>query len=246
MTYEELLLLCGAIGVIAFLYSSVGHAGASGYIAVLALAGFAPAVIKPTALTLNILVATVTARRFYRGGHFSWSLFWPFAILAIPMAFLGGAWNLPADLFKVLVGLILIFCAIRFLVQPAEALLAEPPSRAVAIPTGAGLGLLAGLTGTGGGVFLTPLLLVMRWAPTKRAAAVSSCFILANSVAGLLGHIVGTKQWPTAALPLAVVAVLAGVAGSYCGSERFPATVIKRLLAVVLLIAGAKLLFSPA
>lgn len=244
MTPEQLPWLTLGILVIAFLYSSVGHAGASGYIAVMSLFALAPAVIKPTALVLNILVATIGTWQFYRAGHFSWRLFWPFALLAIPMAFLGGYVNLPTHAFKVLVGIVLLLSAIRFLWHPADDAMTRDPSRPAAISIGAGLGLLSGLTGTGGGIFLTPLLLLMRWARAKTAAAVSALFILVNSVSGLLGNLSSTKRFPPFALILLVAALVGGTAGSYLGSQRFPPTAIKRLLAVVLLIAGTKLIFT--
>jgi uncharacterized membrane protein YfcA len=229
---------------VAFLYSCVGHAGASGYIAVMSLFSLAPTVIKPTALILNILVACIGTWQFWRAGHFSWRLFWPFAVLAIPMAFLGGYINLPTHVFKVIVGLILLFSAAGFLFRPPEDSVAEEPSRFVAIPVGAGLGLLSGLTGTGGGIFLTPLLLFRRWARAKSAAAVSALFILVNSASGLFGNLSSTKRFPSFAIALAIAAMIGGTAGSYLGSQRFEHTRIKRLLAVVLLIAGFKLIFT--
>lgn len=242
MTSEQLSFLTVAIFIVAFLYSCVGHAGASGYIAVMSLFSLAPAVIKPTALTLNIFVACIGTWQFWRAGHFSWRLFWPFAVLAIPMAFLGGYLNLPTAVFKVLVGIVLLFSAARFLFRPPGDAVAQAPSRPVAVSLGAGLGLLAGLTGTGGGIFLTPLLLLMRWARTKTAAAVSALFILVNSAAGLLGNVASTRQFPAFALVLAAAAVLGGAAGSYWGSRHLQPAAIKRCLAVVLLIAGTKLM----
>jgi uncharacterized membrane protein YfcA len=244
MTPEQLSFLTIAIFIVAFLYSCVGHAGASGYIAVMSLFSLAPTVIKPTALILNILVACIGTWQFWRAGHFSWRLFWPFAVLAIPMAFLGGYINLPTHVFKVIVGLVLLFSAAGFLFRPTEDSVAEKPSRFVAIPVGAGLGLLSGLTGTGGGIFLTPLLLFMRWARAKQAAAVSALFILVNSASGLLGNLSSTKRFPSFAIVLAIAAVIGGSTGSYLGSRRFEHTTIKRLLAVVLLIAGLKLIFT--
>lgn len=245
MIPESLFLLTLAVFVVALLYSSVGHAGASGYIAVLLLAGVAPAVIKPTALVLNILVASITAWQFRRAGHFSWRLFWPFAVAAIPMAFVGGAIAVPAGIFKVLVGVVLLFAAARMAIGAQTDALAHAPRHAVALPVGAGLGLLAGLTGTGGGIFLSPLLLWMRWARVKEAAAVSAFFILANSSAGLLGNLASTGRFPTFALVLAGAALVGGTVGSYFGSLRFDAVVIKRLLATVLVIAGTKLILAP-
>lgn len=245
MSPEHLPFLTLAILLVAFLYSCVGHAGASGYIAVMTLFSLAPAEIKPTALMLNILVASIATWQFWRAGHFSWSLFWPFALLAIPMAFVGGYLNLPTHAFKVLIGVVLLFSAARFLVRPTADWVEETPSRPLAISIGAGLGLLSGLTGTGGGIFLTPLLLFKRWAQTKNAAAVSALFILMNSISGLLGNLSNTRQFPVFAIALAVAAIVGGSAGSYYGSRKFDPTMIKRLLASILLIAGCKLIFTP-
>lgn len=242
---EHLAFLAAAILVVAFLYSCVGHAGASGYIAVMTLFGLAAPDIKSAALVLNILVASIGTWQFWRAGHFSWPLFWPFALLAVPMAFVGGYVNLPTHVFKVLVGVVLLLSAARFLLKPAEDTVVREPTRPVALGLGAGLGLMAGLTGTGGGIFLTPLLLMNRWARAKSAAAVSAMFILVNSTAGLLGNLSSTRRYPAFALVLAIAAVIGGTAGSYLGSRRFNHVVIKRLLAVVLLIAGVKLILTP-
>ena len=241
---EYLPFIAVGVLIIAFLYSSVGHAGASGYIAVMSLFGLAPATIKPTALVLNILVACLGTWQFRRAGYFSWKLFWPFALLSIPLAFLGGYLNLPAHIFKVIVGIVLLFSALRFISHRSEDAEPHEPSRPVAVAVGGGLGLLAGLTGTGGGIFLTPLMIFMRWARTKTASAVSALFILVNSVAGLLGNLSATRKLPAFALILVVAAALGGAAGSHLGSRRFSHTVIKRMLAVVLIIAGVKLIFA--
>lgn len=241
---ESVILLCLAIAIVAFLYSSVGHAGASGYIAVMTLFGLTAAVIKPASLVLNILVASLTAWQFWRVGHFSWKLFWPFAVLSVPLAFVGGYINLPTHVFKILVGVVLLYSAVRFLTETKSDQETQEPSKAVAISTGAGLGLLSGLTGTGGGIFLTPILIFMRWAKTKTASAVSALFILVNSISGLLGNISGTKQLPLFALPLAAAAVSGGAVGSYLGSRQFSPDFLKKLLAIVLGIAGFKLIFA--
>ena len=244
MSDEGLVLLTFGVLAVAFLYSSVGHAGASGYIAVMSLFGMAPTAIKPIALVLNILVASLGSWQFWRAGHFSWRLFWPFALLSVPCAFLGGYLNLPTHAFKILVGFVLLFSAARLLLRPsADEVLDEPP-RPVAVGLGAGIGFLSGLTGTGGGIFLSPLLLFMRWARTKVVASVSALFILVNSVSGLLGNLSATREFPAFALPLAVAAVGGGAAGSYLGSHRFPHAAIKRLLAFVLIIAGLKLILT--
>lgn len=244
MPTEHLALLTLAIGVVAFLYSSVGHAGASGYIAVMSLAAFAPATIRPIALVLNIVVACLASWQFWRAGHFSWRLFWPFALLAIPFAYLGGSLKLPTHLFHLLVGATLLFSSYRFFTKPSADTEVRAPSILLAIAVGGGLGLMSGLTGTGGGIFLTPLLLFMRWAPTKQAAAVSALFILVNSTAGLLGNLSHTRTLPSFTGYFVAAALIGGFAGSYFGSWRFSGDVIKKLLAFVLLIAGLKLIFT--
>jgi uncharacterized protein len=244
MSVEFVTYLSLAVFCIAFLYSSVGHAGASGYIAVMTLFNLAPAEIKPTALALNIIVASIGSWQFWRAGHFSWQLFWPFAILSFPLAYLGGYLNLPAHIFKMMVGIVLLFSAIRFLLPHKIETEAHMPPRPVAIGVGGLLGLLSGLTGTGGGIFLTPILLLMRWATTKNAAAVSAFFILLNSVSGLLGNIAATSSIPSFALPLAGAVVVGGTLGSYLGSNKLEPQTIKRLLALVLIIAGWKLILT--
>lgn len=244
MEISVLLLLTLGIFIIAVLYSSVGHAGASGYIAVMSLFSLSPEFIKPAALTLNIFVATIAFWQFYRAGHFRWTLFWPFVVLSIPMAFLGGYLNLPTRVFHVIVGVILLFSAARFIMDLKPETSEGEPAQLVAVTSGGVLGFLAGLTGTGGGIFLTPLLLIMRWATAKNAAAVSALFILFNSASGLAGNITATLALPVFTLPLVAAAIAGGSIGSWMGSRKMNHRAIKRLLAIVLLIAGLKLLFT--
>jgi uncharacterized membrane protein YfcA len=244
MAVETLVVLIAGVFVIALLYSSVGHAGASGYIAVMSLLSLAPAEIKPIALALNILVASIGSFQFWRAGHFSWGLFWPFALLSVPFAFLGGYLNLPTQVFKVVVGIVLLISAAQFLFRPPAESEPHPPARPVAMGVGAGLGLLSGLTGTGGGIFLTPLLIFLKWARTKTASATSALFILLNSISGLLGNFSATQTFPRFGVSLLVAAAMGGAIGSYFGSRRLAPPVIKRLLAVVLIIAGLKLVFT--
>lgn len=245
MSLSVILFLLAGCFIIAVLYSSVGHAGASGYIAVMSLVNLAPEEIKPAALSLNILVATIAGYKFYKAGYFSWPLFWPFALISVPAAFIGGYIMLPAGVFNLLVGTILFFSGIRFLFPyNPESEIQEPGFPAQAA-SGGGIGLLSGLTGTGGGIFLTPLMLFMKWATVKQAAAVSSLFILLNSTAGLTGHAVShSYNLPGIILPLAGTVVVGGLIGSHLGSKVFPEYTVKRVLAVVLLIAGAKLIFT--
>ncbi len=244
MTPETLWILTAAVFAIAVLYSSVGHAGASGYIAVMSLLSVAPAEIKPIALALNILVASIGTWQFWRAGHFSWHLFWPFALLSVPFAFVGGYLNLPSHLFKILVGMVLLLSAAQFLFRPSAESEPRQPPRLVAVGAGGLLGLLSGLTGTGGGIFLTPLLILMRWARTKSAAAVSAPFILLNSASGLAGNISATKSFPAFAWALVIAVVIGGAIGSWFGSRQLPHMAIKRLLAIVLTIAGCKLILT--
>lgn len=244
MPHEHAILFSVSIFVVALLYSSVGHAGASGYIAVMSLFSLAPAFIKPVALILNLIVASIGFWQFARAGHFSWRLFWPFALLSVPCAYLGGWLNLPSQTFKVVLGIVLLFSGWRFVFHPPADETVGEPARRVAIGIGAGLGLLSGLTGTGGGIFFTPLLLFMRWTTTKIAAGVSALFILVNSLAGLLGNFSSTQHIPSLTLPLVGAALAGGVIGSQLGSQHLPPTVIKRCLAAVLLVAGLKLIFA--
>jgi uncharacterized protein len=240
----HLSLLFVAVSVIAFLYSSVGHAGASGYIAVMALFGLAPNVIRPTALVLNILVAIIGSFHFWRAGHFSWKLFWPFALLSVPAAYLGGYVRLPIAILRTIIGIVLLLSAARLFFRRCDPDDAAPPPAPAAVAIGAGLGFLSGLTGTGGGIFLTPLLLFCHWARTKQASAVSALFILVNSVAGLTGFVMAKQSVPSLALSLSAAAVLGGATGSYLGSRRFPVRTIAILLATVLVVAGCKLIFT--
>ena len=244
MDSTHLILLSVAVLVIAFLYSSVGHAGASGYIAVMTLWGLSPPVIRPTALVLNILVAAIAAVQFWRAGYFDWRLFWPFALLSVPAAYLGGYLHVSTLALKLLLGIVLLFSAARLAFHPSDPAEAKLPARATAMGIGTVLGFLSGLTGTGGGIFLTPLLLFAGWARIRQAAAVSALFILVNSMAGLVGYFTAQRSVPSLGLALAVAALAGGLLGSHLGSRRFPVRTISLMLAVVLVIAGTKLLFT--
>lgn len=230
--------------LVAFLYSSVGHAGASGYIAVMSLCGLAATFIRPTALVLNILVASIGTLQFWRAGHFSWRLFWPFALLSVPFAFAGGYLHVSSPVLKPLLGVVLLFSAARLFFRQGDPAETKEPPLPVSLGVGAGIGFLSGITGTGGGIFLTPLLLFCDWTYTRRAAAVSVVFILVNSIAGLIGFMSSGRGVPREAWLLAGAAVAAGTAGSFFGSRRFPVRTISLLLATVLVIAGVKLIFT--
>ena len=243
MSVETAILLTAGVLVVAFLYSTVGHGGGSGYIAVMAIAGLAPPIIKPTALFLNILVASIGTWQFYRAGYFSWRTFWPFAALAVPGAFVGGYLQLPARPLAILIGCVLLYSAVRFFIPVGVEREPQLPPLAASLGTGAVLGFTSGLVGVGGGIFLTPLLILLRWARTRTASAVSAAFILVNSIAGLAGSFAGTGSIPRGVVPLAAAVIVGGVAGSYLGSRRLSVPVIRKLLAFVLLVAAGKLLF---
>ncbi|MBS0186611.1 MAG: sulfite exporter TauE/SafE family protein [Planctomycetes bacterium] len=191
MPADTLAILAVLFLIVGALYASVGHAGASGYLAVMALVGVEAAVMRPTALSINVLVAVIAFTQFACAGHFSWTLFWPFAVASIPAAYVGGLVQLPQQALKAAIGVVLVLTAVRMAFvawrPPKAASAPRPPSMPVALAVGSGLGFLAGLTGTGGGIFLSPVILLMGWADPKRTAATSSLFILVNSFAGLGG-----------------------------------------------------------
>lgn len=238
------LLVAVLILVIALLYSTVGHAGASGYLAAMALLGMAPVVMKPTALTLNIIVALIGTVRFYRAGFFSWRTFWPFAVASIPASFIGGSLTLPISIYKSIVGVVLLYSALR-LFFTAETADQKKTTRApiwLALIVGAAIGLLSGLTGVGGGIFLSPVLLLMHWAETKETSGVSVAFILVNSIAGLSGHASAISFIPPSIVYWAPAALIGGWIGTELGTRVLPVSNIRKWLSVVLALAGLKLL----
>jgi len=241
----ETSFLVLAIFVVAILYSSVGHGGASGYLAVMAFVAVAPEVTRPTALVLNLFVASIGTVQFYRAGYFSWRIFLPFAAASIPMAFVGGLIHLPTDIYKIVLGAVLCLAAVRLAIKlKNDDEVTEPPILACLL-IGAVVGLLSGMVGVGGGIFLTPILLLMRWAETRVAAGVSVLFILVNSAAGLVGqHYRGALNGLPAEVWLWIgAAVVGGIIGSTLGSKKFDSITLRRVLAVVLLFAGVKLIF---
>ena len=236
-------LIPAAILVVAILYSSVGHGGASGYLAVMAFLSVSPAVTRPTALVLNLFVASIGAIQFYRAGHFKWNIFWPFAVTSIPFAFLGGMITLPTNIYKLLLGLVLLFAAFRLAWSFSKDVEPAPPNIWIALVCGAAMGLLSGLVGVGGGIFLTPLLLLMNWSETKIAAGVSALFILVNSAAGLLGNYKQVSVLPSDVVLWIGSAIVGGIIGSLLGSRKFESLMLRRVLAAVLLFAAVKLIF---
>lgn len=245
MPVSETLVIAILFFTGAALYASVGHAGASAYLAVMGLYNFAPGVMKPTALVLNILVAAVATLKFYRARLFSWRLLWPFAVVSVPAAFIGGAMTLPERGYKVAVGIVLLYAAVwmfRSSLKPLNITAHAPPLWA-AILAGLLIGFLSGLTGVGGGIFLSPLLLYMGWAETRATSGVAAPFILVNSIAGLLGHFSSVAQLPSNLPVWGAAVVIGGWIGASYGSKRAPPPVLRQLLALVLIVAGAKLIF---
>jgi hypothetical protein len=232
------------LALIAALYASVGHGGASGYLAVMALAGVAPEVMKPTALTLNLAVSLVGTVLFLGAGHFAWRLFWPFAAVSIPLAYLGGRLDAPAALFRGLVALALASAALRLaLTAPAAADVRRPPIAGVLL-AGSAIGLVSGLIGVGGGIFLTTLLLLSRWADPKTAAAVSAPFVFVNSAAALVGHAASLHRVPAELPWLVAAAVAGGFLGARWGSGIARPLHLRPALVAVLVVASVKLLIE--
>jgi uncharacterized membrane protein YfcA len=238
---ELALILC--IFAAALLYSSVGHAGASGYLAAMAFFNIAPESMRPASLVLNILVATIGTVRFYRAGCFSWSLFWPFALVSIPCAYLGGTLTLPNPIYKWILGVVLMFAAYRLWNKPISDTSHKVPVW-IALVCGGAIGLLSGLIGVGGGIFLSPLLLLMGWADTKTTAGVSVAFILVNSIAGIVGLLTQGATLPPQLPYWTAAAIVGGLIGSELGSRRLASPTLRRLMAVVLVVAAIKLLLA--
>jgi uncharacterized protein len=239
-------LLAVGMLIAAFGYAAVGHGGASAYIAAMALAGVAPQEMRPIALVLNVLVSAIASFKFYRAGFFRWRLFWPFAAVSIPLAYVGGAITLPGHAYKTVVGVVLIYAAWQLWRSARagdEMRVPRDPPVGWAMAIGAVVGLLSGLTGVGGGIFLSPLLLMLGWAGTKQTSAVAAPFILVNSLSGLAaGFAMKSASLPVHVAILAAAVLVGGWLGAEYGSRRFANPLVRRVLAVVLVAAGAKMI----
>ena len=246
MEPEIILAIAGLMALAAVLYTAVGHGGASAYLAIMALFAVPAVVMKPTALMLNLVVAGFASVRYIRAGQFDARLLLAFAVTAVPMAFVGGRIELPGEFYRPLVGLVLWAAAVTFLFPTTMTVSREPtsPSLWVTLPAGAAIGLLAGLTGTGGGIFLSPLILLFGWQEPRKTSGVAAVFIVANSLSGLAGSVSSLERLPPE-LPFFVAAVAAGaVLGTWLGVSRLPRKQLLQFLGVVLIIAGAKLVFT--
>ncbi|MBL7856324.1 MAG: sulfite exporter TauE/SafE family protein [Cyclobacteriaceae bacterium] len=244
MDYTTILLASVLFLLIAFLYSSVGHAGASGYLAIMALLSFPVESIKPVSLVLNIVVSAIATYKFIKAGYFDKKIFLLFAITSIPMAFVGGYLTIDVYWFKILAGLFLILSGILLLVRqwlkPAENIRNPPLVGSLLI--GAVIGLFSGLIGVGGGIFLSPIIIIMGYTSLRNTSGVAALFILCNSIIGLAGHYASLGKVPAAILYWIVAVVIGGLLGAHYGSRKFNNKIILLCLCIVLLSAGVKFL----
>lgn len=232
---------------VAFLYASVGHGGASGYLALMALYGVAPQEMKPTALFLNLFVSLTSFIQYYRGKHFKKDIFILIALASIPFAFLGGMLSIDDHLYKTILGILLLLPIIRFFFfkqVPDDRLVA--PVKWISVLLGAIIGLLSGMIGIGGGIILSPILILLLWTNQKQTAAISAAFIFVNSLAGLGGMLTQGISLSSNMILYIVIAFSGGLMGAYMGSKKFNQEVLKYILATVLLMAAYKLLFTSA
>lgn len=244
---ENIILFYILLFLVAFLYSSVGHGGASGYLALMAIFSFSPAIMKPTALLLNLFVSLTSFIQFYRGRHFNWKTFLPFAIGSIPLAFLGGLKTPNEDIYKKILGILLIIPIIRFLffanIKVEEV---RKANFILSVLIGAAIGFLSGLIGIGGGIILSPVLLLLKWADMKQTAAISALFIFVNSLSGFIAQLLKGINFSGEMYAYVAVAFVGGLCGAYFGSLKFRQNILQYLLALVLIIASYKLLFTSA
>ncbi len=236
------LLFFVILAIVAFMYASVGHGGASGYLALMALFAFPTMIMKPSALLLNIFVAGVSFWFFRKNQHFRWKLFYPFAITSIPAAFIGGSLSINPTLYKQILGVFLIIAILRMLALFGKSTVRNTaPSLCAALLIGLFIGLFSGMIGIGGGIILSPVIILLGWGSVKEAAAVSALFILVNSVSGIIGFTVTGGSIPIAAFYLTPIALVGGALGAFYGSRKFNLKTLTYLLATVLLIASIKL-----
>lgn len=244
---ESFLLFYFLLFIVAFLYASVGHGGASGYLALMAIFAVSPAVMKPTALLLNLFVSSTSFLQFYRGGHFKWKLFWPFAVASIPLSFIGGMMVIESAIYKKVLGLLLLIPVVRFfLFRNTDPKDFKSSNITLSLAIGGVIGLLSGMIGIGGGIILSPVILLLKWADQKQTAAISAAFIFVNSVAGLGGQLIKGFDFNIHMLTYVAVAFTGGICGAYFGALKFQQTILKNVLACVLAVAAYKLLFTHA
>jgi len=239
MQLEIFFLL--AICLVAFLYSSVGHGGASGYLALMALFGVEVSMMKPSALILNLFVSSIAFISYYRAGHFRVRILLPFVVTSIPMAFLGASLEIPPELYKKILGVCLFIAALRIVIRTGEEGERKKVSIPIALAAGALIGFFSGMIGIGGGIILSPLLLLTRWGRMKETAAVSAAFIFLNSLAGLSGHIIAGMAVSPKIIIWIIAVMVGGLLGSWTGGFKLSASQLKYLITTVLIIASIKL-----
>ncbi len=243
--HENLFLFLALLPFVSFLYSSVGHGGASGYLALMSLFSFAPETMKPTALLLNLFVAGISFYYYYKGGFFNLRLFLPFAVTSVPLAFIGGSIELEASVYKKILALLLVFAILKMLhVFGKESDVIKRLKLWQGFIIGGIIGLLSGLIGIGGGIILTPIILLLHWGKMKEAAAVSALFIWVNSASGLVGQLNSGIILEKGVFVMVGVALFGGIIGGYLGSKKFNNKKLRYLLACVLIIACFKLIFT--
>jgi len=244
---DNIAIFYGILFIIAFLYASVGHGGASGYLALMAIFSVAPEVMKPTALMLNLFVSLTSFIQFYRNKHFIWQIFLPLALASIPMSFIGGMISIDAHIYKKILGFLLLIPIARFLFFGNIKITETRKSNILlSVLIGGSIGFLSGLIGIGGGIILSPVLLLLKWTDQKQTAAISALFIFVNSLSGLAGQFTKGIEFSSGMIGYVAVAFIGGLLGAYFGAKRFPQTVLKNVLAVVLMFAVYKLLFTSA
>jgi uncharacterized membrane protein YfcA len=245
MSIELTIIFYILLFVLAFLYASVGHGGASGYLALMAIFSMAPDVMKPTALFLNLFVSLTAFIQFYRGGYFKWRIFLPLALASIPFAFFGGMVTIDPIVYKKTLGILLLIPIFRFLFFPnIKVEQIRENNILLSVMLGSSIGYISGLIGIGGGIILSPILLLFRWADQKQTAAISALFIFVNSLSGLGGQMSKGITFTSDMASYTVVAFVGGLCGAYLGALKFNQNVLKMLLAVVLLIASYKLIWA--
>ena len=233
--------LLAAIALMAILYSSVGHGGASGYLAAMALWGLAPEEMRPAALVMNIVVTTWLLTRFQPYKLMPYRLFWPLVIASTPLAFVGGLVSIGAESYRLMLGVVLVLAAVRMLMIPKATPATNEPALLTIVLVGGSLGFVSGLTGIGGGVFLSPILLVFGWCSIRQSAAVAAGFILLNSIAGLAGYVASDQSWPMGTGWLVMAALAGCLVGGELASHRASPSTLQKLWAVVLIVAGCKM-----
>ena len=231
--------------IVAFLYAAVGHGGASGYLALMAIFGMMPEIMKPTALLLNLFVSLSAFLFFYKEGHFKWKIFLPFALASIPFSFLGGMISLDASIYKKILGVLLLIPVVRLAAFPNKGISDLKQSTFfLSLLIGACIGFLSGLIGIGGGIILSPVLLLLAWTNQKQTAAISALFIFVNSLSGLAGQLTKGINFQSEMFILVGVAFAGGSVGAWLGAKKFNQNILKYLLATVLLMASVKLLLT--